>query len=194
MELQDRPLDPQESLQLIQKFITGTRSNIRRSAFAFIFWGILITVAALINYFLIRFSSSEQASLIWPVLSIGGFIVTLIYYGKHTRKPRAVSTFGRFISYLFLCGGVAYFLLIFLCVSLGVSPTPFMLALTSLLITVAGLAVRFRPLFWGGLLFFAATIASVFVSPENQLLLLAGSFLFGYMIPGVILVRGGEGL
>jgi len=48
MELQDKPLDPQESLKLIQQFIAGTRNNIRKSAFGFIFWGILIAVAALI--------------------------------------------------------------------------------------------------------------------------------------------------
>lgn len=141
---------------------------------------------------MIKLNSSIGSSLVWPVLSIAGLIVTVFYYAKHTRRQKAVSSFGRFFSYLFICGGVTYLLLIFLTVSSGISSTPFMLALASLLITVVGLTVRFRPFFWGGFLFFATSIASVFVSPENQLLLLSGSFLFGYLLPGIILVRKGE--
>ncbi|HEY6082118.1 MAG TPA: hypothetical protein VIU45_01595 [Chitinophagaceae bacterium] len=189
MELQDKPLDPQESLKLIQQFIAGTRNNIRKSAFGFIFWGILIAVAALLNYFLTWVTSPEKAGLAWPVLTIGGFVTTIIYYSVNTRKDGAVSAFGFFFKWLFLCGGITYFLLIFICVELKVSPTPFMLALSALLITVSGLVLRFKPLFWGGILFFLTTIVSVFISPMSQLLLVGGSFLLGYLLPGILLVR-----
>lgn len=192
MELQDKPPDPQESLLLIQKFISGTRGNVRRSAFGFIFWGILIAVASFGNYLLMLIIKPEIASLIWPVLTIGGFTVTMIYYTANSKKDGTVSTFGHFFKWLFLCGGITYFLFVFLSVKENISPTPFMLALTALLITVAGLAMRFKPMIWGGILFFAVSISSVFVSPLNQLLLTGSSFIIGYLIPGILLVRKKE--
>lgn len=189
MELQDKPIDPHESLELIRQFISGTRNNIRRSAFGFIFWGVLIAVASLVNYFLAKFTSYNDPWLSWPVFTIGGFIVTVFHYTANRRKTGVVSTFGHFFRWLFLCGGVTYFLFVFLSAELRISPTPFMLALTSLLIAVAGLALRFKPLFFGGVLFFLTAIISVFVSPLDQLLLIGGSFILGYLVPGILLTR-----
>jgi hypothetical protein len=192
MELQDKPIDPQESLALIQRFIAGSRSNVKRSSFGFIFWGILIAAASILNYLLLLTAVAGRAWIAWPVLTISGFIITLVYYARNTRKAGAVSAFGRFFKGLFMCGGFTYFLLIFLCLSLRVTPAPFMLALTSLLVTVAGLALRFRPLVLGGILFCVASIASVFISPANQLLLIGVCFLLGYLVPGILLVRKEE--
>lgn len=192
MELEDKPLSPQESLLLIQKFISGTRSNIKRSAFGFIFWGILIAVASFGNYLLMLVLKPETAGLIWPVLTIGGFIVTMIYYSANSKRDGAVSAFGHFFKWLFLCGGITYFLFVFLSLELNISPTPFMLGLTALLITVAGLAMRFKPMIFGGILFFAVSITSVFVTPLNQLLLVGISFIIGYLVPGILLVRKKE--
>lgn len=189
MELQDKPLDPQESLALIQKFITGTRNNMKRSSFGFIFWGILVAVASILNYLLLFTPAAGKAWMPWPVLCISGFIITLVYYARNARKSGAISAFGRFFKGLFMCGGLMYFLLIFLSLMLQVTPMPFVLALTSLLVTVAGLAIRFRPLVLGGLLFFVASIVGVFISPANQLLLTGVCFLLGYLTPGILLVR-----
>lgn len=191
MELQDKPLDPQESLQLIQRFISGTRENFRRTAFGFIFWGILITVAALANYFLLLIIP-DLAWIPWPVLTIGGSIITFFYYAVYTKKSGVVSSRGTMFKWLFLCGGLTYFLFIYSCAELKISPTPFMLGLTWLLIVVAGLIIQFKPMVWGGILFFLATIVSVFISPANQLLLTAGAFLIGYLLPGILLVRKKE--
>lgn len=193
MELQDKPMEPEESLRLIQQFIIGSKSNLSLSAFGFIFWGILITVAAWGNYVLALIWLPEKSWIIWPVLSISGFIFTSIYYSVNGRKSGTVSTFGHFFKWLFLCGGITYFLFIFLCIELRVTPMPFMLGLTSLLITVSGLVFRFKPMIYGGFLFFIVTIASVFVSPMNQLLLTGGAFLIGYLVPGILLVSKKEG-
>lgn len=192
MELQDKPLDPSESLQLIQKFITGTRHNARKSAFGFIFWGALIALAALLQYSLVKFSSFSMPWLPWPVLMVGGFIFSAVYYSRGEKKEGMVSTYGHFFKWLFFCGGVIYFLLVFLSISQQVSPVPFVLALTSLLLTVAGLVMRYRPVIAGGILFFLAAIASIYLSLLNQLLLLALCIILGYLVPGILLSGGGE--
>ncbi len=189
MELQDRPLDPQESLQLIQRFISGARYNMRKFAFGFVFMGILIALAALIQYVLIRFTDFKMNWLPWPVLMTAGFVCSMIYYSRYHKRKGAVSSLGLFFQWLFFCGGLTYFLLAFLCVQQQISPIPFMLALTSLLIGVSGLVIRYKPMFWGGVLFFLAAIICVFFTPLDQLLLMAITIIVGYLLPGVLLTR-----
>jgi hypothetical protein len=45
----------------------------------------------------------------------------------------------------------------------------------------------FRPLTIGGTVFLLSAIASLYVSQENTLLLVAGAVLLGYLIPGYLL-------
>jgi hypothetical protein len=189
MELQDKPMDPAESLQLIRTFISSVRYDARRAAFGFIFWGLLIAVAALLQYVLATFTGMREPWLPWPVLMAGGFLFSVIHHASRSRKREAVSTYGFFFKWLFFWSGFTYFLVAFLCVTQRISPVPFVLALTSLLVGVMGLVLRFAPLTAGGVLFFAAAVASVFLLPEVQLLLLALTVLAGYMLPGILLTR-----
>lgn len=192
MELQDKPLSPQESLQLIEKFIAGARFSMRKFAFSIVLFGILIPLAALLQYFLIVFAKSEWSWLPWPVLMTAGFIISMIYYTRLGKKEGVDSTQALFFRSLFIWGGLSYFLLAFLCGALQVNPVSFMLALTSLLIGVSGLALRYPPLLWGGVLFFIVAIVCVYLAPVNQLLVMALSVIIGYLIPGILLTRQKE--
>src|SRR5699024_10453601 len=179
MELQDKPLDSQESLQLIQKFISVERHNIRRFAFSLIFLGILIPVAALLQYFLIQFTDFKMPWLSWAILMPAGFISTILYFKSRGKKDKTTSSKGIFLRWLFIWSGVTYFLLAFLCIALNTTPMPFMLVLTSLLIGVSGLVLHYKPMFCGGILFFLTAIACVFITPINQLLLMAIALILG---------------
>lgn len=192
MELQDKPPSAQESLQLIEKFIANTRFNMRKFAFSIILFGILIPVAALLQYFLIVFVKYELSWLPWPILMTGGFIFTMFHYARLSKNEGIDTLQGLFFRSLFVWGGLSYFLLAFLCGALQINPVCFMLALTSLLIGVSGLALRYPPLLWGGVLFFIAAIVCVYLTPLNQLLLMAFCVISGYLIPGILLTRQKE--
>ena len=194
MELQDKTLSPQEKIKLIEKFIAGARFNMRKIAFSIILFGILIPVAALLQYFLIVFMKSELSWLPWPILMTGGFIFAMIHYARLGKKEGVDTTQGLFFRSLYIWSGLSYFLIAFLCGALQVNPISFMLALTSLLIGVSGLALRYQPLLWGGVLFFIAAIVCVYLTPLNQLLLMALSVILGYLIPGILLTRQKEAL
>lgn len=190
MELKDKPLDPQESLQLIQHFIAGARFNFRKSGFDFIFWGILVALAAFSQYGLLVFlKAAEYSWLPWPILMIGGALYSFIYHARKSKKEGVVTSYDHFFRWLFTCGCGAYFLFSFLCAKQGVSPIPVMLGLTSLLVAVTGMVVRFKPLLWGGFIFLAGSVGSVFLQDERQLLLMAAAILLGYLIPGILLTR-----
>jgi hypothetical protein len=58
--------------------------------------------------------------------------------------------------------------------------------------TVSGLAMKFRPLVRGGILFFAAAVAGVYM-PDSYLPLLTGlAMVGGYLIPGYLLKAAHE--
>jgi len=189
MELQDKPVDPEESLRLIQHFISGTRRNFRKSGFNFILWGILVAVAALSQYGLMVFTRSKYNWLSWPILMIGGALFTFAYHAKKSKKEPVVTSYDRFFRWLFTCGCFTYFLFSFLCARQGVSPVPIMLGFTGFLVSVTGLVVRFRPLLWGGAVFLVASIVGVYLPAQQQLLLITAAILLGYVVPGILLNR-----
>lgn len=186
MELTDKPLSLEESMNTIQFFIARTKENLQRRSFDFLLWGVLICLASLANYFLIK-NSFEKAYLPWPVLMISGVIATSIYHST-TGSKKAVLTFAdRFLQWLFISSAAIYFLLAFFCVRQHISPLPFMLALSALLIFVTGAVLRFKALIAGGVLFFAASAGSVLLNYNDQLLLTSITVLAGYIVPGVLL-------
>ena len=47
--------------------------------------------------------------------------------------------------------------------------------------------IKFKPLMYGGIIFWLATILSVFIQSDLQLLLTAVTIVAGYIIPGYML-------
>ena len=68
-------------------------------------------------------------------------------------------------------------------------PIPFILTITGLGTFVSGTILKFKPLTWGGLLFWIAAIGASFVAPINQLLINGIAIFIGYIIPGILLWR-----
>jgi hypothetical protein len=57
---------------------------------------------------------------------------------------------------------------------------------------ISGTVIRFKPLIAGGILFGAVSVASIFVPPLSQLLLVAISLVLGFLIPGYLLKTAKE--
>ena len=186
MQLQDTSPSPSESLQIIEAFIGRAKQNLKAISFDLLLWGILVAVAALSHYLLLAIEY-ENAWLPWPVLMIGGSIFTTVYHVSN-RKNQKVRTFTDiFLMWLSICSGVVYFMIAFLSVRQAISPLPFMLAHTSVLILVTGAVLKFKPLIAGGILFITGAIIAAFLEEQNQLLLTTGIVIFGYLLPGILL-------
>ena len=189
MELQETSSSPSESLRVIEAFINKTKQNLKSISFDLILWGILVCLASLGHYFLLSNTSYANAWLPWPVLMIGGSIVTAIYHATN-KKEREVRTFSDyFLMWLSICCGLVYFIIAFLCVRQNISPLPFMLAHTSVLILVTGAVLKFKPLIAGGILFIASSIITPFLEYENQLLVCSAVVAIGYLVPGILLKK-----
>lgn len=187
MELQDTSPSPSESLQVIETFISRTKQNLKTKSFDLLLWGVLVSLAALSHYLLLTIFKYENAWLPWPVLMIGGSIITTVYHVSNRKKQKIKTFTDTFLMWLSICSGFAYFVIAFLCVRQTISPLPFMLAHTSVLILVTGAVLKFKPLIAGGILFIAGAIIAPFLEHQNQLLLTTAIVICGYLVPGILL-------
>ena len=187
MQLQDTSPSPSESLQIIEAFIGRAKQNLRAISFDLLLWGVLVAFAAVSHYLLLAIYKYPNAWLPWPVLMIGGSIFTTVYHISNRKKQKIKTFTDIFLMWLSICSGLVYFVIAFLCVKQTISPLPFMLAHTSVLILVTGAILRFKPLIAGGILFIAGAIIAAFLEEQNQLLLTTGIVIFGYLVPGILL-------
>lgn len=186
MTTADKGLSPQESLDLIVDSIAKTKANIRETSGFFLLWGWLITIASFSFFLLHQFTSFSYYFLAFPVLVLPGIVITLLWYFK--RKSRTTITYlSHFLSKLWLVLGISFITVVFINVVQGLSPFTYTLLVAGIGTSVSGLAMKFRPLVFGGIIFLIAALASIFVYDDYQSLLHGVAIVFGYLIPGYLL-------
>jgi hypothetical protein len=187
MKLQDKHLSPEENLRLIQDHMSRTKQGLRNKSFDILFWGILIALASGLEYVLLVASNFEKPWLPWPVLMIGGTIITVIYHLKRNGSQPVTTFTDHFLMWLSIGTGAVYFVLAFLCVRQQISPLPYILANTFILLFVTGAVLRYKSLVLGGIVFLIGSIISIFLRYEQQLLLTTCVVVVGYILPGFLL-------
>ena len=123
----------------------------------------------------------------FPLLATGGIVTTLVWYTRQKAAAPTETYIGYFFNRLWLVLGISFILVVFISVSRGWPPFLYTLVIAAIGTAVSGLAMKFRPLVLGGLLFFAAAIAGIYL-PDVYLPLLTGlAMIGGYLIPGYLL-------
>jgi hypothetical protein len=186
MTTQEKALSPEESLQLITETINRTRENISENSFCFLLWGWLIASASFSFFLIHQFTSFKYYFLPFPVLTIAGVITTIAYCRK--RNASSVITYlTSFLSMMWLVLGFAFFAIVFINISQSHAPFTYTLIIAAIGTLVSGLVMKFTPLIYGGIVFFAAAIASVYVADDYKVLLHGFAVIFGYLVPGYLL-------
>jgi hypothetical protein len=183
----EQSLTPKESLDIIARAILRTKENIRDLSFCFLLWGWILTVASLTSFGLLTFTGSQYGFLPFPVLALGGVVITVVYLAKKIKRSDTESYVNYFLIRLWVVVGLCFPVSVFVSTAQGLHPATFALLLAGLGTLVSGLVMVFRPLTIGGTVFLLSAIASLYVSQENTLLLVAGAVLLGYLIPGYLL-------
>jgi hypothetical protein len=189
---EERTLLPQESLALIAEAIRKTKENFRENSRFFLLWGWLI-VAASLGFFLLRqYTETRFFFLPFPVLATAGIVTTLVWYRRQKAVSPTETYLGYFVNRLWLVLGLSFILVVYISVSRGWPPFLYTLIVAAIGTMVSGLAMKFRPLVWGGVLFFMAAVAGVYL-PDAYLPLLTGlAMVGGYLVPGYLLKSAHE--
>lgn len=189
---EERPLLPHESLALIAETIRKTKENFREKSRFFLLWGWLIAAAS-IGFFLLRqYTETRFFFLPFPVLAAVGIVTTVLWYRQLRATAPTETYLGYFFNRLWMVLALSFILVVYISVSRGWPPFLFTLIVAAIGTMVSGLAMKFRPLVWGGMLFFAAAIAGVYL-PDPYLPLLTGfAMVGGYLVPGYLLKAAHE--
>jgi hypothetical protein len=183
----ERILLPQESLALIAEAIRKTKENYRENSRFFLLWGWLIVTASLGFFLLRQYTATRFYFLPFPVLSAIGIVTTLLWYRQLKAEAPTETYLSYFFNRLWLVVGMGFIVVVFVSVSRGMSPFLYTLVVAGIGTLVTGLAMKFRPLVWGGILFFAAAVAGIYLPSAGLPLLNGLAMIGGYLVPGYLL-------
>lgn len=183
--MNDKSINPNESLEIIQQMIYKTQKNYSNDSFYFIFWGWLVLITALAHFVLLQWIP-EKAGLVWSLMIVGGIVSTL--YGAKQNKIQKVKThLDTYIHYLWIALGLAMVVVLAMSPKLEMHTYPVIILLYGIGTFVSGGLLNFKPLIIGGCICFILSIIAFMVSFQIQLLLIASAMLVSYIIPGHLL-------
>lgn len=186
--MEDRNISPEESLRVIERMLVESRNKFYNNGFAFLFWGVLIMLACLAQYIIIKMGFPAQSDYVWLVAIVLGLVVTFFYFVVWMPKRRLVSRSDSNNGMIWIGFGITYFVLIFLCIKYNVNPAAFIWCLLGFGMFASGGIYRFKPLFFGAVVFWLSAIIAVqFNVGINGLWIGALAMLFGYILPGYLL-------
>lgn len=182
MESPDKNLSAQESLEIIATMIRQAKDNVQRNSFYFLLWGWVVVLAHLGVFALLQ-TGYPMPYLVWLITIPAAFIS--MYYGYRSEKRRGHTTIlGQTILWIWSSFGITILSMIFFGAHINYQINPLILLICAMPTLVSGVAMRFRPLVLGGILFWIAGIASFLAPMEFQNLIAAAAVVTGYLIPG----------
>lgn len=185
--MKDKEINQEESLQVIHTMIDMTKNKMNETGFHFILWGILVTLASLSQFVMIKNGVSDISNIVWIVMSAVGAPIAIIYEYKRSKKDKTQSKFDRIYGFLWLGFGITLALNIFISLSFNVNPIAFILGIVGLATFMSGVIYRFTPLIIGALVFWLCSGICPYISHTDQLLINAIAILVGYIVPGILI-------
>ncbi len=185
---EEKKLTEQESLALIASMISKAKNSYIESGIGPLSWGILITFCSLFSYFehLLKWSINFD---IW-LLSLFA-LVPQIYFSWRSKKQRGFTAHEEIImDYVWSTFAICMFLLSFY--SNMVHPshsTALTMMLFGIPTFITGGIRKFKPMIIGGIICWICSLASLYFSYPNTLLLMAISAVSAWLLPGIILRR-----
>jgi hypothetical protein len=183
----EKSISHEESLNIIQTMIDKAKNKMSQNGFHFLLWGVLVIAASLTQYALVMQGYGNESNIVWIIMPVIGVPAGFIYEARRNKTATAEGYNDKTYSMVWLGFGIALGVGIFACVSARMSPMPIILCIVGLATFISGTIYRFKLLIIGGIVFWLAAIATVFITGPEQLLINAGATFVGYIIPGIAL-------
>lgn len=177
-------MEPNKSIEIFEHILKESQKSLHRNSFYFILWGGLMSLAALLGYFI----SNQYQWMAWPALSIIGVVISSIYGNKESKRAGSKTTMDRIASYTW--GAFAFTLVFAILFSIynHISPYSLVLMLAGSATFISGGISRYIPLVIGGIALEAGAMLSAFlIEPAYHPIVFTLAILAGYIIPGMLL-------
>ncbi|MCH8330997.1 MAG: hypothetical protein IH946_06405 [Bacteroidetes bacterium] len=187
MEMHDKTLNPEQSLKIIDDMIKATKAGISKKSFYFLMWGWLLFFAGISEYLLRYVYQSQYHWVGWMVIGVVGGIISSIYGARSNKDVHSVSFIDKFFHYLWMGFGITLVLILVGLVLNRVDPGPAIMLVTGYATFVSGMTIKFKPLIYGGILFWLFGIMAFTLLPQYSSLIFSLAIMGGYVIPGHLL-------
>jgi len=180
-------LSPEKSLELITQVITQARNKFEENGFIYMFWGVLIAIASVGQFVLLK---NEYYNINWtPYLLMPiGAIYSFIYFSKKKSQNKQ-NPIRKIITALWIVLSVYMMFMGFLFFShLKDNLIPVILILLSVGITVSGTSVKSNLLIYPGILIGVFAFAGFYIESIYQPLLMGVVSIIAIVIPGILLM------
>ncbi len=206
----EKKLTEKESLELITQMINKAKNSYHDTGFSAMLWGSVIAVCSLIRLSEIHFNYKLPFDIYLLTLVA---VIPQIFFSIKEKKERKVKSYDDiYMDYLWLGFGISIFLLILISNNIfsewgswaaeyktatgkTASPgfyefvNPLFLMLYGMPTFVTGAACKFKPMLWGGLFCWVSCIVAVYTPVKIDLILVALSAIFAWLIPGILMER-----
>lgn len=205
--MKEENLDPQQSIELIEKMINKAKGGYYDTGIGPLLWGIVVSICALLTWAQLHYNF-ELPFDIWILTLIA--IAPQIYISIKERKMRRALRYEDVaMGYIWSVYGFSIFLLIMINSNLFQHLRPLLedynknhsghtfylydytsamfLLLYGIPTIITGGITKFKPMLWGGLFCWACCVAAVYTNIETDMLLTAAAATMAWFIPGIIL-------
>lgn len=196
--MEDRKLTERESLELISQMIRNTQVKLEKnSGTIFLIWGYLTAFVTLLVWALLLLTGNYHVQWLWFLLPLVGCILTRLETKKE-KKYRGVTTYvDRIVGYIWLVLGTVGFALSVFSIFSWIWDIRFPILFIITLImgcgtTLTGLAIRFKPLVYAGVVCSVLSFIFPFLTWLYQMPLFALIFVIMMVVPGHILNNAGK--
>ncbi|MES2567013.1 MAG: hypothetical protein V4565_09120 [Bacteroidota bacterium] len=187
--MEEREINPAESLEIMQSMILKAQRNYSIDSFYYIMWGWLTFSAAMLSYFLGPILH-EKTGLVWLLMPLGG-LVSFIYGTKQSKKQKVKTHAETHVNQVWLTLGLAFiFLVIAIFLGQNFQVLPTFILLYGIGIFCTGRIIKFMPMIIGGAMCFPLFVFCSYYTFHdflNQYLILAFALMVSYIIPGHLL-------
>lgn len=184
---ENESMSEHDSLKIINEMISSAKGYYDDKQTYFLLWGWVVAICNLSVYYMIEFTDIENPFIIWPILSIPAGIYTGIDSARRSRKMKVKTHMGTLIGYLWLCFIFSLVIVLGALTKVNFNVNPLVLVLTATPTFITGVAIRFKPLIYGGAAFWLFAVLGFMVEIPEQSLVGAAAIVVGYLIPGYLL-------
>lgn len=210
MDNEEKSLSEKESLDLIAKMINKAKDGCHDTGISAIMWGALIAFCSLVRLSEMQFGYKLPFDIY--ILTVAALIPQIIFQARENKKRKVKTYDDVFMNAVWTGFGISIFLLIFIMnvmynqwapgneeylkntgkasgFNLFEFNAPLFLLLYGMPTFVTGLSIKFRPMLLGGIFCWICCMISCFTTIKIDLILLALSSVFAWLIPGIIMEK-----
>lgn len=176
-------MSAKESMDIISESIQNTKENLKFQSFYYILWGWLAILSSLADYTLIKMGVVEWHFIPWIIIMPIGGIITSIVSRKKEKEKGFRTHLDVFLKNLWIVVAFSMIAVVYISVYIRINPVILTLLIAGMGTLVSGLTMKYKPLIYGGVVFFVFSLLTLYITNENAYLLYSLAIAIGYLIP-----------